>query len=144
MKRATERVDVNVETLQALLERAKVAPLEEADYQALRAALATLGYLTQRLEDRKTTLARLRQILFGASTEKTRAVLNTDPGPKTGLQGNEENRASAEQKRKGHGRNGARAYPKSAPLTSTLGLSAGGEAKGTATRVLMGSRPGFE
>ncbi len=111
MKHATERVEVNVETLQALLERAKVAPLKEADYQALKAALATLGYLRQLLEDRKTTLARLRQILFGASTEKTRAVLNPNPGPKTGPQGNEEHLASAEQKRKGHGRNGAQAYP---------------------------------
>ncbi|MGH2602610.1 MAG: hypothetical protein ACRDJ9_24900, partial [Dehalococcoidia bacterium] len=94
----------------------KWLPLEEADYQALRAALATLGYLTQRLEDRKTTLARLRQILFGASTEKTRAVLNTDPGPhrdKTAPPGNQENLASAEQKRRGHGRNGAQ-------LTSAL------------------------
>ncbi|MGH8532424.1 MAG: hypothetical protein ACREV1_06740 [Gammaproteobacteria bacterium] len=111
---------MNVETLQALLERVKAAPLKEADYQALKAALATLGYLTQLLEDRKTTLARLRQILFGASTEKTRTVLNTGPGPhrdKTAPQGNEENLASAENKRKGHGRNGAQAYPGATKIT---------------------------
>jgi transposase len=78
MNRASQRLELNMEELATLLERAKASPLSEQDYHKLKAALETLGYLTQLLEDRKTTIDRLRQILFGASTEKTRNVLKTD------------------------------------------------------------------
>lgn len=121
MTRPTPRVDLNMDDLDALLERAKAGPLSEADYQTLKAAVATLGYLTQLLEDRTTTLQRLRQLLFGARTEKTRTVLPAasadadadvgagDPaggaaGPPSGEPG------SSAPARPGHGRNGARAY----------------------------------
>jgi transposase len=95
-----KRLELNLEQLQALIERAKQAPLSNPDYQTLKAVLDTLGYLTQLLEDRKTTIDRLRQILFGASTEKTRTVLKTDRIPT----------ADSENKTQGHGRNGAQAY----------------------------------
>lgn len=101
--------------LEALLERAKAGPLSEADYTTLKAALATLGTLTQLLEDRTTTLQRLRQLLFGARTEKTRTVLPSAPeaetaaGAGTPADGTAEP-PSGEPARPGHGRNGARAY----------------------------------
>src|SRR3989304_348122 len=75
MKQKIERGEVNMEELKALLERAKTAVLEERDYNQLKAAVETLGYLTQIIEDNKTTIQRLRQILFGASTETSRNVL---------------------------------------------------------------------
>jgi transposase len=96
-----KRLELNLEQLPALLERAKQAPLSDPDYQTLKAALDTLGYLTQLLEDRKTTIERLRQILFGASTEKTRTVLKTDRSATAQSENN---------KPQGHGRNGAQAY----------------------------------
>ncbi|HSK29584.1 MAG TPA: hypothetical protein VLA17_06430, partial [Candidatus Limnocylindria bacterium] len=68
MNPSRERLELNIEQLQRLLERAKQAPLSEPDYQALKAAVETLGYLTQLLEDRKTTIERLRQIVFGSSS----------------------------------------------------------------------------
>jgi transposase len=117
MNRMRERLELNREELERLLERAKKAPLSEPDYQTLKAAVETLGYLTQLLEDRKTTIDRLRQILFGASTEKTRSVLKTDPTHKTEASGEtdsfsaESDREKPENKKtKGHGRNGAQAY----------------------------------
>jgi len=107
---ATPRVDIDGAALEALLERAKAGPLSEADYATLRAALATLGYLTQLLEDRTTTIQRLRQLLFGARTEKTRRVV---PPPQdaevTGGAAVQPGGAAAPA-RPGHGRNGARAY----------------------------------
>lgn len=117
MKRAREPVELNMEELERLLERAKAGPLSEPDYQALKAAIETLGYLTQLLEDRKTTIDRLRQILFGASTEKTRNVLKTDQATQSTTAESGESASLAdpdseksEKNTKGHGRNGAEAY----------------------------------
>jgi transposase len=116
-----KRVDVNMEELEALLDRAKAAPLSDEDYAKLKGVVETLGYLTNLLEDRKTTIQRLRQILFGASTEKTRNVLNPDPQTSTTQRGedgrgerasgqNGEQESESDNKPKGHGRNGAASY----------------------------------
>jgi len=117
MKQKMERVEVNMEELQALLERAKTAVLEERDYNQLKAAVETLGYLTQIIEDKKTTIQRLRQILFGASTETSRNVLKTGGEQTAGEQSEgptadnrDRHREESENKSKGHGRNGAEAY----------------------------------
>jgi len=65
--------------LERLLERARPA-LSAAEYEQLKAALDTLVYLTQLLGKKNTTIARLRQILFGASSEKTAEVLRSLAG----------------------------------------------------------------
>ncbi len=106
MNRSTERLELNIEQLERLLERARKDPLSEPDYQTLKAAVETLGYLTQLLEDRKTTIERLRQILFGASSEKTRNVLKKITQAKPA----ESPWAQSGNKTNGHGRNGAEAY----------------------------------
>ena len=117
MKQKMERVEVNMEELQALLERAKTAVLEERDYNQLKAAVETLGYLTQIIEDKKTTIQRLRQILFGASTETSRNVLKTGGEQTAGEQSEgptadnrDRHREESQNNSKGHGRNGAEAY----------------------------------
>ena len=119
MTLSRERVEVNMEELEALIERAKTAPLNDEDYHKLKAAVETLGYLTELLEDRKTTIQRLRQILFGASTEKTRNVFKTEPQdrePKAAEAPGEKDRTAdaevgeSDKKSKGHGRNGAENY----------------------------------
>jgi transposase len=106
MNRASQRLELNMEELATLLERAKASPLNEQDYHKLKAALETLGYLTQLLEDRKTTIDRLRQILFGASSEKTRMVLKSITQAKPAERPGEQ----SGKKTNGHGRNGAEAY----------------------------------
>ena len=69
-----ERLDVTTEELQALVEGVR-EPLGEAGYQKLTAAIRTLGYVTELLENREATLATLRRLLCKASTEKTQQVL---------------------------------------------------------------------
>jgi len=109
------RLTIPMAELEAVLERAKAGPLNDADYATLKAALATLGYLTALLEDRTTTLQRLRHLLFGARTETTRAVLPPAPAADDRTAAAEPAAAATTAappaaKRPGHGRNGVHAY----------------------------------
>jgi transposase len=104
------RIDASIEELEALLEQAKQEPLREEGYHKLKAAVRTLGYVTELLEKKETTLAALRELLCPASTEKTDKVLK-----QAGLEtGEKKHPASGEREGKsappGHGRNGAAAY----------------------------------
>ena len=73
--RPIERLEVSMDELEDILERAKTTPLTEEECAKLRKALETLMYLTDLVGDKDTTIARLRKILFGASTEKIRNIL---------------------------------------------------------------------
>ena len=64
------RIDVSTEELETLLEQAKQEPLREEGYHKLKAAVRTLGYVTELLEKKEATLASLRELLCPASTEK--------------------------------------------------------------------------
>lgn len=120
MKATIPRLELSMEQLQKLLEHARTEPLSEKEYSQLKAALETLGYLTQLMEDKDTTIQRLRQILFGSSTEKTDKVLNSVLAEQPGRQKAQAGSDSAEgvasatppssRVGKGHGRNGAQAY----------------------------------
>jgi hypothetical protein len=68
-------LEVSREELLNLLEHARTEALSEQEYQQLKAALKTLVYLTQLVEDKNTTIGRLRQILVGTSGEKMSRVL---------------------------------------------------------------------
>jgi len=61
MKPGVERLEVTTEELEALLEGVREA-LGEAGYQKLKAAIRTLGYVTELLENREATLAALRRL----------------------------------------------------------------------------------
>ena len=78
----TPQIDVSCEELEALLE--KVHPESgRAGYQKLQAAIRTLGYVTELLQNQEATLASLRRLLCHSSTEKTSKVLK-QPGIGTG------------------------------------------------------------
>jgi transposase len=108
-KKAIPRIDVPMEELEKVLERARKEPLDEEGYAKLKASLETLGYLVQLVENKDTTIHRLRQILFGSSTEKTSQVLPTEAGNPT-VNPKVPREKTSEEKSKGHGRNGAEAY----------------------------------
>lgn len=125
MPPAIPPLELNRQELEKILERALTAPLGQDDYQKLHAVLETLAYMTQLLENKNTTLQRLRQMVFGASTEKTGKILQkmadqavTSPSsPTTSEQSNgapspqPSSSPSAESEpAPGHGRNGAQAY----------------------------------
>jgi transposase len=136
VKYVIPRVEIKREDLERALQHARPA-LTEAEYQQLKAALDTLVYLTQLLENKNTTIGRLRQILFGASTEKTATVLkslvaagNTTPDSNrtASPKGNDSGLSppASMPPREGHGRNGAKDYPGAVTIPVTHpDLSAG-------------------
>jgi len=110
MKASVEQIEVNTEELRRLVERAGEAPLEQAGCRKLTALIDTFEYVTQLLENKRTTIHALRQLLLKPSTEKTEKVLKKagiDPGEK---KSKPEGGKMSEGKAKGHGRNGADSY----------------------------------
>lgn len=112
-----ERVEIGMDELDAILVRARSAPISEADHQQLKAAISTLAFLTRELEKKRTSIAKLRQLLFGAKTEKTDAVLNRNQQHDTAsdqADGQQQSDGATpdntKKKRRGHGRNGASNY----------------------------------
>ena len=118
-----ERLELDVKELDEILERARTTPLSEEEHRKLKAAMETLVFVTGELEKKGTSIKRLRKLLFGASTEKTRDVLDQvsksgDAEATTAAAARDrekEKPAPAEggggkKKPKGHGRNGAAAY----------------------------------
>jgi transposase len=110
MKPAREQLEVNLEELAALLERARQEPLDEEGYQKLQGVLEAFRYLTDLIGDKDTTISRLRALLAKPSTEKTSKVLE-QAGIKVPAQGSPPASANGSGKPKpGHGRNGAGEY----------------------------------
>jgi len=109
-----ERIELDRSELEAILERAKTA-LSQEEYTKLHAAMETLIFLTTELEKKRVSVQRLKQMLFGITTEKTQKVMEKildDAGKESKLSDDVDDDKEAEnrQKAKGHGRNGAEEY----------------------------------
>jgi transposase len=105
------RIDLNMKELQEHLERARLV-LGEDGYTKLQSALETLAYLTNLVGDKNTTIHRLQQIIFGASTETTSNVLDkqTEAADSAAQEKPSGENEKGKEKPKGHGRNGARDF----------------------------------
>ena len=99
-----KHLDLDMAELEAILERTRSGALSEEEHHRLKAVVTTLAHLTQELEKKRTSITRLRNLLFGPRTEKSGEVLKKPAGT-SGIAGKGKKR-----KRKGHGRNGADAY----------------------------------
>jgi transposase len=125
MPRSPEIVEVSPTELEAVLRRVEQA-LTEEDAALIRAVFRSYVYMTDLVEDKNTSIRRLRQLLFGARTERTGAVVRRDTekpdatGPsdlaaRTEVTAGEpasgtSNAGDSEPVSQGHGRNGAEAY----------------------------------
>jgi transposase len=96
--------DVSAQELDALVERARTAALDEAGYQKLKAAVRTLSIMTAMLENPDTTLQSLRNMFRAGQSEKTAAVLKRAGIP------TQKPPEVPKVKAPGHGRHGAKAY----------------------------------
>lgn len=103
--------DSSMDELQAILQQVKDLGLPQKQYELLRSLVESYAFLVEEIGDKKATIKRLRELLFGASTEKTKAVLG-QAGP-TGTEAAPEAGATGQEPKpppKGHGRLGAEAY----------------------------------
>ena len=133
--KAPKQVDLNLEEVDALLERA-AGLLEKGDYEIIKGMTDTIRILSQAVDEKASSIRRLLRMLFGATTEKAKNVLETSDKkedsdePKTpsdmpgdGPSGKEE---KPDKKRKGHGRNGASDYTGADKISvSNTGLKPG-------------------
>lgn len=109
----TERRNLTENELVAFLGRVRPR-LEPADYEILEGLAETVEWLSQELAQKKTSIERLRQMMFGPSTEKTQKAL----GDTAQASGDDPSRSKEDkvpshpaEKAKGHGRNGVDDYP---------------------------------
>lgn len=124
MKVKTQQVptEIHIDELRLLLEEARSRPLTEAECDQLLSVATSYCEVGTLLADKRATIAKLRKMLFGSSTERTSAVLDEQGAAKTAdgedaaamadaKPGEGEPADAADQpKPKGHGRNGAEAY----------------------------------
>jgi transposase len=121
MQIAPELIDVDSEELEDVLRRVEQA-LDEKDSTLVRRVFESYAYVTELVEDKDTSIRRLRQLLFGSRTEKTDSVVGqktktpdataprdavADANSAGGAENADKPDATAA---KGHGRNGAAAY----------------------------------
>lgn len=106
-KQKIERIEVKMEDMEKLLARAKTQ-LSEEDFDTLQKVVDSFSYVTELLENKKTTIDHLRKLLFGSTSEKTDKVFEKESKEKK--QKDATGKKARKKKRKGHGRNGAAAY----------------------------------
>ncbi len=106
MAQAPENVSISPSQLEELLGQLRLR-LPGPTCQWVESLLRTLQWLLAILEEKKTSLARLRRLLFGPKSAKADHLLNagaSTPASKSG-------EAGIKPKRPGHGRKAARDYP---------------------------------
>ena len=103
--------EVHIDEIRRLLEEAKARPLTEVECDQLLSVALSYCQVGEMLADRTATIARLRKMLFGTSSEKTDAVLGKQgavSSTSTAVANAADVPAEAASKPapKGHGRNG--------------------------------------
>lgn len=95
--------------LVSIVERTQSGALSTEEHAKLKTAIATLTFLLEELRKKQASLARLRGMLFGAPTEKTRAVIEESRSALSASSAQDSD-AAARAKPPGHGRHSAAAY----------------------------------
>ncbi|MGH7105290.1 MAG: IS66 family transposase [Acetobacteraceae bacterium] len=105
-------VELDLKELAAIVERTQKGPLGAEEHAKLKVAMATLAttleivaVLRAELQSKRTSIERLRGMLFGTRTEKTTQVLGKDGEPESAA-----GTAPSRKRSPGHGRNAAAAY----------------------------------
>jgi hypothetical protein len=107
-RKAPEIIEVTSQRIEELLERAASNTLRDEDRELIRDVFTSYIEFFQIVGDKNTSIRRLRQILFGAQTEKTANIFGSDT-PSDDRDDTTPEVDDTEPK-KGHGRHGAEAY----------------------------------
>jgi transposase len=107
-------VELAMDKLEDILRRAEAKQFNDEDYAVVKTLFQSYVQLTALLKDKNVSLGRLRKMLFGASTEKTAAVIGREmDGKEPSGHADVPSQATEEppgddssSSRKGHGRKG--------------------------------------
>ena len=116
-KKKQKIIKLDMDDLEEVLQRAE-AELNKEDYELLKALVESYVYVTELVEDKGTTINRLRKLLFGSSSEKTRDVIKDEGKGASSATAKDRDESTEKEapenepatQRKGHGRNGADDY----------------------------------
>jgi transposase len=100
-------IEANMDEVRDILKHARQLGLPDKEYELLEAIAESYAFLLSEIGDKDATIRRLRQMIFGAKTEKTNHVVGKDrcaTGESTAPQ------TQAKDKPKGHGRLKAEDY----------------------------------
>jgi hypothetical protein len=98
-------IELSMDELHSIIERARALGLPERDHEALVALVESYAYLVGEIGDKQASIERLRQLVFGAKTEtKANVKRRAGKSPAPAVKG------ESKPKRKGHGRIPAEAY----------------------------------
>jgi hypothetical protein len=70
-----ERIDLNLDQVDALLKRVESGSLQSGDYEIIKAMVETIHLLSQAVDQKATSIRRLLRMLFGDRSEKIEKVL---------------------------------------------------------------------
>jgi transposase len=109
--------DLPLQEIVAIVERTQTTALNAEDHatlktavDALATAMSIIQFMKAELQSKKTSIDRLRRVLFGAKTEDTRTVLGEEHPLSALTMPAEEHATDRRPPPPGHGRNGAAAY----------------------------------
>lgn len=122
-KKTPQPLEISSEETDALLKRIDEKKLEDKDFERIKAFIKSFVFIQGLLERQKLSIKKLKSLFWGKTkTEKSENVLPETESDKDGdgdggggesCGGGLENskKKNVEKKKKGHGRNGASAYP---------------------------------
>ena len=119
-------IEVKEQRLAAILERTR-AVLNAEEHATLSGLVDTVARVQAELQCKDASLERLRQMIFGATTESSRNVLGETRGESTAVHSTDETPV-ARATSPGHGRNPAAAYSGAARVTVAHPELQGGQA----------------
>ena len=90
-------VELSGEDMDALVQRVQRGTMQEFDIKIIKAMAETIKFLNSALQDKNISIKRLKNIIFGAKTEKTQAAVNSlQDKKKNGMKGTESGREETE------------------------------------------------
>jgi len=116
MKKAKQEIiELSMDKLEQLLQRAEAKQLRDEDYATIKAMIESYAQFTKLVGDKRTSIDRLRKLLFGSGSEKTRDVIRKDENGPSSDQDDDATPSANDKEaragpRPGHGRNGAADY----------------------------------
>lgn len=119
-RQSPEIIEVNSQKIEELLDRAASNTFRDEDTELMRQFFESYAGFFQMVGDKNTTIARLRKMMFGSTSEKSKDVLGDDKDPSSPPPGDDatdgptdsvETDEEDSESPSGHGKHGADDYP---------------------------------